>query len=247
MTERHRILSGHKRVKSRFVPPIMQILNLRETSYINEVLPHVLWMSLLNETAGLARGIDASFRLARLAHSIHATEKHVNFAVCGNYARLTPAEASSLVEELRVRGDLDLYREALSPLIHLHPACPLQIVGLPLKIDDQQTLVGRLRSAVDVIFDRHATPGVIVQANVINIRAATGGLFVAKHIEVPDFDSLIQAPESEAAKRAASFARIGAMQEFMLGEERGHSEWSRSFWNANYRLDACMPLEISDD
>lgn len=247
MNTKKQVLEGHKRVKSRFVPPMMQLPNLRETSYINELLPHVVWMSLLNDKLGLEHGIKRSFQLAKLAHKIHVSEKHVNFAVCGNYSKLTESEAAELVTQLDKQGLLNTYRDALAPLLHLHPNCPMHLLGLPSVPDDRQALVDRLRRAIDIIFERYETPAAIMHANLITIRASTAGLFVAKHIEIPDFDALIRDPESEAAKRAASFARSCAMQEFMPDDEQRLLEWPKSFWNANYRLDACAPLEASDE
>lgn len=247
MKHRKGVLQGHKRVKSRFVPPLMQLPNLRETSYVNDLLPHVLWMSLLNDAVGLKQGIHASFELAKLARSIHVSEKHVNFAVCGNFNNLSPSENEMLLEELRRRGTLNQYQDALSPLLSLHPNCPMRALATPHESDQHPKLVARLRISVANVFDRYSTSASIMHANVITIRASTGGLFFAKHIEMPDFDSLVHSPDSEKAKRAASFARSSSMQEFMSDAEGRHLEWSKLFWNTNYRLDACIPMEFPDE
>lgn len=101
MKKKRQVLKGHKRIKSRFIPPMMQIGTIKETSYINDLIPHVSWMSLLIESVGLRRGIAASLDLAKLAHGIHVSEKHVNFAICGNHQQLTEEERSEI---LRVLG-----------------------------------------------------------------------------------------------------------------------------------------------
>jgi hypothetical protein len=216
-------------------------------SYVNDLLPHVLWMSLLIARLGKREGIRHSFDLAKLAHNLHVSDKHVNFAICGNYAKLTQAEATAFLEKLDAQGTLSLYREALSPLLHLHPNCPMRALDLPAKLDSRESLIERLRNAVDAILDRYGNPAAIMQANVLVIRASTGGLFFNKGIEIPDFDSLVHSPDSEAAQRAASFARSGAMQEFMPDETQEYMDWPKVFWNANYKLDRCTELEVTDD
>jgi hypothetical protein len=56
---------------------------------------------------------------------------------------------------------------------------------------------------------------------------------------VPDLNSLIDAPESEEAKRAAGFVRNGVMSEFMPMGKVKDNAWARAFWNQGYKIDAC--------
>lgn len=244
---KHQILKGHKRVKSRFIPPLMQIGKIQETSYINDLLPHVVWMSLLIESLGLRRGIDACLNLAKLAHTQHTSEKHVNFAICGNHAKLVESERTAVLKTLQDSGELSTFRDALAPLIYLHPSCPMSYLGLPENFPESTTLVKRLADAVEVIFDRFCANASIVQANVLVARMTTGGLFIAEHIGIPDFDAMIKHPDSEAGKRAASFARTSSMQEFMPDEAQEYVNWPKAFWQRNYRLDSCCILEREDD
>lgn len=245
--KKRQVLEGHKRVKTRFIPPLMQIGNIKETSYVNDLLPHVVWMSLLIESLGLREGISAGLRLIKLAHGLHRSDKHVNFAICGNHGKLTSEEKAALLRALNSSSELPTYQEGLLPLLHLHPDCPMAYLGSPPDPPERSRLVSKLADAVDVIFDRYGAGASIVQANVVVGRASTGGLFIAEHIGMPDFDAMIKDPESEAGRRAASFARTSSMQEFMPDEEGRYMEWPKAFWRRNYRLDACRLLELEDE
>lgn len=245
--KKRQVLEGHKRVKARFIPPLMQIGNIRETSYINDLLPHVVWMSLLIESIGLRRGISASLHLSKLAHGLHESKSHVNFAICGNHVKLTSAEKAEILRVLESSGELPTYQDALFPLLHLHPDCPMNYLLSSTAPVERSRVVNKLTVAVDAIFDRYGQNASIVQANVVVARASTGGLFIAEHIEMPDFDAMIKNPESEAGRRAASFARTSSMQEFMRDEEEQFMEWPKKFWRRNYRLDTCRPLELEDE
>jgi len=244
--KKRQVLQGHKRVKTRFIPPLMQIGNIKETSYINDLLPHLVWMSLLIEHMGLRKGISAIIRLVKLAHGLHQSINHVNFAICGNHHKLTSLEKAELLKALEGSGELHTYQEALLPLLQLHPDCPMDYLGSPTAPSERSHLVSKLAEAVDGIFDRYGPGASIVQANVVVCRASTGGLFIAEHIGMPDFDAMINDPESEAGRHAASFARTSSMQEFITDEEGQYMEWPKLFWRRNYRLDTCRLMELEE-
>lgn len=242
----HKVLRDHKRTKSRFIPPMMQIDNIKETSYVNNLLPHVVWMSLLVELLGKRQGISASMRLIKLAHATHQSTRHVNFAICGNHTRLTPQEKTTVLEALEKSGELSTFREALLPLLQNHPTCPMSYLNESNNSQTEPVLVRRLADAVAAIFDRYDVGASIMQANIVVGRAITGGMFLPTDIEAPDFNTILSAPDSEAARRAASFARTGSMQEVMIATEEEHKEWPREFWNRNFHIDNCRAKEASE-
>ena len=61
MAEKKIVLEGHKKVGSKFIPPMMQLPNWTEISYINQILPEIIWMGLINDEFGYRDGIDLSF------------------------------------------------------------------------------------------------------------------------------------------------------------------------------------------
>lgn len=63
---------------------------------------------------------------------------------------------------------------------------------------------------------------------------------------LPDFNSVIDAPESDEAKRAAGFMRANAIGEFGMLEIS--DAWARYFWNRGYELSPCtLQTEIESD
>ena len=52
------VLSGHKKVGSKFIPPFAQIGQFSEISYINVVLPEIIWMGLVQDTLGVRGCVD---------------------------------------------------------------------------------------------------------------------------------------------------------------------------------------------
>lgn len=58
-------------------------------------------------------------------------------------------------------------------------------------------------------------------------------------MDIPDFNSLFDAPDSEEAKKAAGFVRNSVKQEYMFGLHGYDNSWTKSFWNQSYYLDDC--------
>jgi hypothetical protein len=95
--------------------------------------------------------------------------------------------------------------------------------------------------------NKYETPSLVLQANLIVTQAATGGLFFSKDVRMPDFESIIRDPDSEAAKHAAAFVRAGALAMCMPDDLPLYEKWSKSFWNQGYKLDRCSFPEDCDD
>ena len=239
MADKREVLEGHKKVGSKFVPPMMQIPNFLEISYVNQILPEIIWMGFLNDEFGYREGINLSSTLAKLAFDLRETDSHINFTLASNFNLLSHERKSDLIHRLEENSGLVKYRNSLLPLIALYEDFPLSFIGMGGEGYDKAQLVKKIKVCIEKHINKHETPALIIQANVMYVRTSNGGLHFAPHIEVPDLNALIEDPESEQAKRAGGFVRISAMQEFMPMSEGRFSDWSKSFWNQGYKLDRC--------
>ncbi len=229
MADKKTILKGHKKVGSKFIPPMMQLPNWSEISYVNLMLPEIIWMGLINDEFGYRAGINLSANLANRAFELKETDKHINFALVSNFNLLSTEAKNEFIKSIEESSDIGRYRRSLLPLIVLYEDFPLSFIGTGEEEYDRDQLIERMKACIDKHIDKYETPAMIIQANLMYIRGTNGGLHVAPHIEVPDLNILIDDPESEAAKRAGGFVRTSAMQEFMpMGEDR-YGDWSKTF------------------
>jgi hypothetical protein len=239
LADKKKILKGHKKVGNRFIPPMMQLPNWAEISYVNQILPEIIWMGLINDQFDYRKGVELVVDLAQRAFELKETDKHINFTLASNFSLLSAERKAELVKGLEKDSKIKQYRDCLQPLITLYKDFPMSFIGESKNKLTKKSLVENIRNCVEKYIDKYETPALIIQANVVYVRSVTGGLQIAPHIETPDLNSLIDDPESEKARRAGSFARINAMQEFsILGEKRA-DDWSRSFWNQGYKIDKC--------
>lgn len=233
------VLKDHKRIGKRFIPPFLQLGGLREVSYINMVLPEILWMGLIIDNLDYRAGVSFCEKTATLAFDAHASEKHLNFALCSSYTMLDTDAKNKYLTLLKKEKLLELLQEYLAPLIILYHDFPMSFLGLTCKRLDKGVLITRLKEAITRYMNKYEQPGLVLQALTMYIRGMTGALYYSKEIEPPDLNALIEDPESEAAQRAGAHVRTHVLGEVSLPDDEATSNWSTTFWDQRLDIDTC--------
>jgi hypothetical protein len=139
--------------------------------------------------------------------------------------------------------------ELLSPLIYFYHDSPFSFLNreVGLTITEEMDLLERLKICIDNLFDRFGTPSVVAQLNVFYTRIVDGKHSFAQGMDIPNFNAIIDNPESEEAIHAAAFVRNSVKGEYMFGLNDYDANWSKSFWNESYKLDDCEFKGQMDD
>jgi len=241
-----KILKDHKRIGKRFVPPIMQ-LDMQEVSYLNKLLPEIIWMGLVFDRIDYGAGINLCEKIAKLAHETYASEKHANFALCSSFLRLEDRQKEELVSKLQDQKLLESIQLYLAPLIVLYDNFPMSFLGVTQNKIEKETLIKRIKEGIKRYIDKYEKPGLVLQSTTIYIRGITGGLFLNKDIEPLDLNSIINNPESEPAKRAGAFVRSSVLMEIMSPEGEPLAKWADSFWDQGLQVDTCEFGDVVDE
>src|SRR3990172_12754892 len=112
-----KVLDGHKKVGSRFIPPMKQIPNMKSKSFVNQMLPELIWIGLVNDNIGYVRGARLIQKIFIAVDEVRAKETQGNFAYASCYGKLQAEEKNHLVEKLTLLGILDDLKTYLAPLI----------------------------------------------------------------------------------------------------------------------------------
>ena len=236
-----RVLEGHKKVGSRFIPTMKQIPNMKSTSFVNQMLPELIWIGLINDNEGYVSGARLVEKIFLAVEGFEGTESKGNFAYASSYRKLLDGQKSVLVDKLNSLGVLDALRTYLAPLVLLYDEYPMRFIGPPSTIISTEQLVGRISDCVEKHIDKYKTPGVVLNGAALLSRLVTRKIKFSADMELPDFNSIIEKPESEEARRAAGFMRASAIGEF--GMLQITDAWARYFWNRGYELSPCKLLE----
>jgi hypothetical protein len=237
------ILEGHIRIGKKFLPPIARLKNIQELSYVNQLLPEIIWMGLINENLEHKKSIELALSLATTAKENYKSERFINFALCSSFDIFEGEEKHKIVELLGKKTNLTDLRTYLAPLIVLYEGCPLRFLGTNEDIVEKDELINQIKKCVGNHLDKFSAPALAIQAEVAYIRGMTGGLYFPQGVEPPDLNAMLNEPHSEKAEKAAAFVRAFVLSEVQKESDDEKFYWPREFWNQGIKIDKC---EIKD-
>lgn len=247
---RRRVLAGHKKVGSKFIPPALQHIRFNELSYVRDLLPEVTWIALANRLLGFQDG--AALCMMTVGAASDATRPgrgpiFVNFALLSSYQNVDRSEVERFTGRLSANGGLHTLQEVVEPLTELIPQFPLAFIGLPGSRRDRSALVEELRQCVKELLDRESPAATAAQAFVSHARYSTGGAFYAAQVQLPNFKAAMETPGSEDAARDSGRIRATVLSEIMMVDAEKQRTWPREFWNRALRVDDCTTWEPPDE
>ncbi|MEW6181495.1 MAG: hypothetical protein AB1522_16435 [Chloroflexota bacterium] len=234
---KRQILAGHKRIGKRFVPPMMQIPMRVDTSYANDMLPELIWIGLINERVGYVRGAKIIEKVFLAVDALKEKAQEGNYALMSSFNKLTNDQKTAITETLRKEGVLDIIQNSIAPLVLLYDDCPLTFLGPPTNTYSQEDLTSIIKLCVGKTIDRYDTPGIVLYGAMLLARLVTKTIKFPADMDLPDFNSVIDSPGSEEAKRAAGFMRANGLAEF--GMMKVGNAWAKHFWDKSFELSPC--------
>lgn len=241
---KRRILEGHKQSGKRFIPPMKQLPGMQMTSYVNDMLPELIWIGLLNDRLDYVATARLVEKIVQVAAEAAPDAKGRNYALCSHLGALEDPQRAALLQTLDTEGLLTRLRLAIAPLVLLYEDFPMAFVGPPEDLISRETLLDRIYRAIDRHIDKYQTPGIILNGEMLLTRLVSGTIKFSADIKIPDFNAVLEAPESDEARHAAGFMRANALGEF--GMLKVDNRWARAFWNTNYTLSACEFVHNSE-
>lgn len=240
-----RNLEGYKRKGKSFIPPMKQLPMVREQSYVNDMLPELIWLGLIHDRRGYSFGARVLETIVEVIKAWPKNDKPRNFALQTTYEALTHEQQAELIEALAGADLLEDVRYAVAPLVLLYDGCTLSFVGPPPTVIPREVLLQRITECVRKHLNKYETPGIVLNGAMLLTRLVAGTIKVAAHIKMPDLNAVVERPESDEAKRAASFMRANAIGEFGMLEVP--PTWAKHFWNRGAELTPCQLPEYARD
>jgi hypothetical protein len=232
------ILGDHKRVGKRLIPPMMQLPNMVATSFRDEVLPDLIWLPAMFRKLEDRMAINLYIDFVKLCSASWGDdEKSLPLIKLGNFDELTLVDKNSILTRFNNWPGRKLFLSTLGYQAKLFPDYPLQFL-----FDEEwrrgDELVAQLKDDVSSLLDRYSQMATRVQVTALVALLASGKMFFTKDVEIPDFDAIFTSPDSDAARRAASFAR--ATLNGGAGLDEGNSDrWVKSFWHQSHYFSGC--------
>lgn len=232
-----RLLEGHKRIGKRFIPPMKQVPMTMDTSYVNDMLPELIWIGLLNERVGYIQGARIIEKVFLETDKVREKGQESNYAVMSSFNRLTSSQKIQIVASLKNDDVLEIIQNSIAPLVLLYNDCPLSFMGPPTKRYSEEDLISLIKLCVGKTIDRYETPAIVLYGAMLLARLVTKTISFPSDMNLPDFNAVISSPDSDEAKRAAGFMRANGLAEF--GMLKHSNSWAKHFWDRNFELTPC--------
>lgn len=239
--KRERVLSDHKRIGKKFLPPFTTLMGrLNEVGWVDDLLPEVLWLGMLNEKFGLHRGAELALQTAKAADQALGARHDRWLHMTSQYVGIPEETWPRILSNLKPIY-LEQVREALRPLVALYPECALVKLWVDrpeVRVDD----VNQMRTAVGKLVDRTSQAATYAQANCVYIMFGTNKLVVHQGSILEKLESVVDYPNSLESEMVASGIRA-TITGFGSREDQASRDWSAYFWRRGLEL---APCEFAD-
>ncbi|MEZ4740849.1 MAG: hypothetical protein R3B45_00100 [Bdellovibrionota bacterium] len=241
MKKRSRVLSDYKKVGKKFIPPFIHMLGpMKNVSYHRSGIPEIIWMGLLNERFGIARGAEIAAKFAENAKELDAENRWAAPMTAIHDAFVN--QSKELISGLDKKGILQDLRDGLHDFTVCYPENPLKIIfeTQPSTLKDERYL-SQYKEVFSSFFEKRGRPAIMMQANAIYMAFIQDKLKVNKGLALADFPEIEKYPNTEKSKQVG--ASICAALNMMFAHQVGttHEGWKSYFWNQGFILE---PLQI---
>ena len=197
-----RVLNDHKKVGSKLIPPLLEVMGESSYSYVKNGIPEIIWISFLNKNLGHREGTQLAVNFVQVIDKLKIKDKVPYFISW--FSDLNPSDIDIIKQkliEVKLYSKLEI---GLAELINVYPTCPLGKLFPSSKHTDNDLVV--VKETLSSIYDKRSKAAVLTLANVVYLLAVCNKMRIAKGITT-DLSKVSEYPTTEESKRAASFMR----------------------------------------
>ena len=251
----NRILSDHRQLGKKFIPPMQQLGPWKDANWIGLILPEILWIALLNDCYGWVRGAELSLALARAAAEatgIDPTEFKKQFgkspkqmfATTTAYATLSGEQEHQAISQLRKTSQLEPIVNGLALLFSYYPNCPLKFLLQGLPKHGNASNLEHFKQVLSALLDKYDDPATFTMANAMYIAFCTNKMRVivedrnsSQKSALANLPAIKDFPNTEESRMVA--AGVRASIGVLVTGDNASTEWPDYFWNRGLELEAC--------
>lgn len=233
--QRKKILTDHKKVGTKLVPPLLSVMGESDYSYVEKGIPQIIWIALLNKKFGLKTGTSISLEFVQIIDSLKL-KKDVPYNISW-FSDTKNEDISKIKDDLKLAKVFDKIRDGLGPLLNVYPKCPLsKIFGFQNYSDDDISII---KETLIELYDKYSRESTFALANTVYYMGMCKKLHIVKNSHLENLENLIHYPKTEESKIIASMIR--ATTNMLLSDItiKDNKEWVHYFWNRGLELEPC--------
>lgn len=242
MDKNKRVLQDYKKKGTILIPPIKQIPNVQEVSFSDRSLPNLIWLSALFQNLDDKDAIDVSFNFINEIYKIKDFPNY-QFTCLESFINLNDDSKQKIKNSLSNSIRNKIFK-GLEHLNKLFPNFPLNFLFEDLQSNlSKEQAISKLKFDVEELLDRRTFHATKVQVTAVFLMMVSGKLDIPEHIlSIDDFNKIFLEPNSEGARKVASFARA-SLNGFIGFDDSLNNDWADSFWYTSFYLDGCSEFD----
>lgn len=236
-----KILQDHKKEGKRLRPPLTLLGNSVDLSWVDNIIPDVIWITLLRDEFGDKLGTEIVNEFIKVSTK-HESSTFNNYALISSFESLPAQNKTDIHNDLVTNGLISPLLVGLSNFLDMYPNCPLDFLRpfkYSPKVLDVKFLV-RYKEILWDLIDKQSKKSTFTIANVIYSMFELGRMKIPANSIMTQFPKIQEYPNSDISRLIASALRatINVLyNEKMFDKEK--STWAKEFWNRGIEIEPC--------
>lgn len=247
MKKPRKILNDHKKVGSKFIPPLMGGVEGWKTTFFpvdiqKDIVPETIWIAYIIEELGFEEGTDLLYVFVNYIEEVYFEKSLKDFCSISNYEDLNYLQLQNLRNQIDHYYWYDEIRKCLKPFNEILPQNPLNRLFLEVPKKNVEN-INRLKNILQKVDSKRNKLIVLALTSAFCVKNQMGKVLITKTINLPAPSVILEYPDSEESLRLASFVRAGSYSSFKNPDIiKTNSSWNKDFWNFTNSIE---PLQIT--
>lgn len=230
-----KILADHKQKGKKFIPQMMQHYFLEEVNWINDFVPELMWIALVQGKLGHKEANEVILELHEIY--LQVSESTSVMAFFSSYASLTESQKLLFIDKFKACNSYDRLLKGIKDLQYFYPQHPLEFLHDDLNIAKNEVDLEFIKSTLDGLNYRRSKEATYAQALVVYVAMATGKLKVTEGNTLLKINEINQYPDTETSRRVASSIRASINSLMGIHGQKNKCEWVNNFWAKSFQLE----------
>lgn len=232
---------GYKRKGKIYTPPILQLGNFDGVHWIEELIPELFWIGILQKKYGFGNGSNLVSSIVNAALDI-SENKSIWFAPISSFNHFTVIQKAAIKHELIEMNILSKVQHGLNAICFLYPELPLNFLIDDSSINYEGEELTGFKAYLNEVFDRTSNSANLVQGVALDMIFRSNIEFkIDPRVALADFPKFVEYPTTEISKRVASSIRSTINLIYSnKAINRIDAKWHSYFWNRGLQIDKCV-------
>lgn len=229
-----KILNDYKKVGNKLISPINQILNIKKTSWEDNILPELIWIALLIQANGHNR--NTSHIIEKFADVIQKDFPNDKIITCSDFSILDHQTKQKFLS-IFSSDDIYVIDNAFRNFTYYFPDFPLSFFINQKDTSKFTHSLEPIKNLMREFIDKYSKLSTQVLSMAVYLLSLQGKLLFSSEKLVPNIESVKDYPDTEEARKTA--ASLRATSFMLVHSENKINNWSNDFWIRSCDLDEC--------